>query len=229
MMRARGAIAAVLVGACAMGVAFGAGAAPAQPGDDGDDHGCIYPRPSAVLGEDIGTFDDVDFRGFRAGDVNLRWLFISWEAPPDGMVYILKCGGRVIAKLGLGNVRQVTQGPWIGRDETLQVIYVPASGTGINLESVALLRFDGKSIVKLWDHDSDDVSAFSSAELGGAPNDERLEVKTEHYDWRYSKSGREIIVSGGRAVELGGHTKHTKLPREKFCYRAAKHQFLRCR
>jgi hypothetical protein len=229
MMRGSRTIAAVLAGACAMCIASVAGAATAQPGDDGDDHGCIYPRPSTVLGRDIGTFDDVDFRGFRAGDVNLRWLFISWGAPPDGMVFVLTCGGRAIAKLNLGNVRQITQGPWIGQDETIQVIYVPGSGTGINLESVALLRFDGKSIVKLWDHDSDDISSFSSAMLGGALNDERLETKTDHYDWRYSKSGKEIAVSGNRTIELGGRIRHTALPREKFCYRAAKHQFLRCR
>ena len=92
------AIAAVSAAACMMCLAFGAEAAPVQPGDEGDEHGCIYPSPSTVLGYDPVGIESVEFQSFMSGNRNLRWLFISSDGPADGTVFVLTCGGRVIAK-----------------------------------------------------------------------------------------------------------------------------------
>jgi hypothetical protein len=62
----------------------------------------------------------------------------------------------------------------------------------------------------------------------GPPNDHRWMTETYHYNWQYSRSGREITVTGESTDELGGRIKRKTLPRERFCYRVDKHQFQHC-
>jgi hypothetical protein len=128
----------------------------------------------------------------------------------------------------LGYFDQATQGPVVNGKETLEVLYVPATGTGINLQSVALLQFDGNAISVLWDHPSRNINSFPNAMSGGAADDERWRTTTEVYRWEYV-SGTEIRVTGSEKTEIDKAVSTRKLRPERYCWRPSTHKFAACK
>lgn len=191
---------------------------------------CVYPSPHAVLGEDIGGVEKVEYLVLPGPwRETLRWLQISWGGPPGGAVFVLACDGHAIANLNLGYVVQAKYGPVIDGRETLEAIYIPASGPGLKAQSVALLQFDGKEIVKLWDHDSQVMQSAPYRLWDGPADDKRWRTETDIYTWSYAYPGPEISVGGIRGTEIeGSKATNDILPREKYCYRHEKHRFERC-
>ncbi len=182
---------------------------------------CVNPDPYRLMGGGFAALESVQY--FYYGANLNRWVFISWGAPPGGMVFVLACDGRVIAERYLGHLEKFDEGPTVNGKETVEVRYISATGTGTFDRSVSLLRFDGKFIVDLWDHDANDFGSIPE-------RDGRWLSETDVYDWEYQlrEPVAEIRVTGTRKTELNGRTHTRGLPPEKYCYREDKNKFVRC-
>src|SRR5215469_6411626 len=93
---------------------------------------CVYPDPQKLLGPQIVTsYEKADYLFFNSPNGLIRWLFVSFEAPKDGVLFILSCDGRVISIRELGWVDRLEIGPSINGQATAEVVYVTATGTGV--------------------------------------------------------------------------------------------------
>lgn len=187
---------------------------------------CSYPDPQKMVGKEI---EKAEFRIFSLPEGAARWLLVSWDGPKGGLVDVLACDGHAVANLGLGYFDQAMQGPIVNGRATLEVLYVPATGSGINLQSVALLQFDGKAVSVLWDHLSRNINSFPNALDGGAADDERWRTTTDVFRWEYTKNGTEIRVTGSQKNELGKATRTHKLRPERYCLQPSTHKFATCK
>jgi hypothetical protein len=193
---------------------------------DSSDGDCAYPRPSVVLGRDVTGLDKVEYLGL---EVRNRWMLISTAGPLDGVVAVIACDGRILAKRVLGYVEQATFGQQIGNRDTLAVVYHPGSGTGIDVQSVVLLQFDETSIREIWNHPIKDRASFPSSLWGGSKDDSRLRTETTRFNWNLALDGQIITVTGDKTVELGARITRARLPLETYCYRSDKRLFSACR
>jgi hypothetical protein len=188
---------------------------------------CTFPDPQKVAGIGIGI-EKAEFRLFSLPKGAARWLLMSWDGPKDGLITVIACDGHTLAKLGLGYFDQAVRGPMVNGKETLEVLYVPETGTGINHQSVALLQFDGNSISVLWNHPSQNIDTFPNGLLG-ANDDPRLRTTREIYRWEYEKNGTGIRVTGLRTTELGRAKRTQKLPSEHWCFQPTTRKFEACK
>jgi hypothetical protein len=224
----------------ALTTSVGLSQASSPASSNGTNGECVYPDPFKVLGTDIGnlsvgSLDKVEYRTFVIPHAELRWLLISFGGPPMGGAYVIACNGGVIARLPLGYFDRVTDGPVIDGHRTLEVLYIPASGSGIQEQSVALIQFSGNAISVLWDHASADISSAPYSLWGGRSGDSRWRTETTIYKWHYIESGLEIRVTGTRANTIvastyRGHLSGVvhPLPPERYCFQSGVHKFLRC-
>ncbi|WP_394762693.1 hypothetical protein [Phenylobacterium sp.] len=168
----------------------------------------------------------VEHRLFRQAGRTLQWVLVSWEGPPEGKVFVADCAGRRLADLDLGYVDHATAGPAIQGNATLEVRYIPATGTNIREQSVSLLQFQKEAISVLWDH--------KSMELASAP---LVPMDTaDLYRWRFLDGGLRVAVTGTRTtgtikdmrrgIIIG---RNKALPAESFCFDAKRGVFTGCR
>lgn len=190
---------------------------------------CVYPDPYALMGGEFGGLERVDYFFSFADRSRLRWLFISWEGPPDGEVFVLDCDGHIRAKREFGYVEQTNSGPDPGGRNSVEVRYVPDSGTGIDDHSVAILSFDGKAINVLWDHAVDDRATQPAYTFGGKPQSNGMRTDEQIYEWEYDTHGLVIKVTGRETRSTDTRTIRRKLPSEKYCFKAAEMKYVRCK
>jgi len=199
---------------------------------------CVHPDVDKFLDQSqaitgiYGGFPPelpVIFLTFKLGSSYFQWMAASWEAPPEGTLFVLNCSGRSVAALRIGEFGQLKAGPVIpGFGKTIEVVYIVMEGTGWLTKDVTLIAFSGKSIVVLWDHEA--------SYLFSDPTAERPVDYIDQYSWHYSGSGTIIHVSGKRRVgevkdpDHGWppHTTHD-LPGETFCWQAAQRHYISCK
>lgn len=182
--------------------------------------GCVTPKPRALLGRDVvGCCQMISGRMEGAG-AGLRWVSVSWEGPKDGNLYVVDCLGAKVAELeSLGSVEHVDALPSIGGIPTAKVTYIPATGTGIQLRSVALVQYRGGRPWKLWDHATLDA-AYTPPNLGQSYEDRT--------SWRFLQGHRRIEANTVRGL-LGGSRKVLKLHAERYCLRASVWRYVSCK
>ena len=120
---------------------------------------CIVPSPAALVGRDFAGCCSVVTGALDGAAPRLRWVAVSWDGPPDGNLYVVNCGGTKIAQLNsLGYVKRLQRVPRIGRIRAVAVTYVPAAGTNIETQSVAILQYRSGRIHILWSHPTLDAA-----------------------------------------------------------------------
>jgi hypothetical protein len=183
-----------------------------------------------LLGRNIGTLEKVDYLNPEAKDGEARWIFISWDGPPDGVVYVLSCNGHVLAERRLGYLERLEFGPYVLNRATIEAWYIPGSGTGINDHSIAILMFDGKSIRILWDHPVDDSATEPADMFRGEPQSNGMRTDEQTYHWEYGDREEKLIkVTGRETRATENRTIRRILPPEKYCFRAAEMKYARCK
>jgi hypothetical protein len=149
----------------------------------------------------------------------LRWVSVSWEGPKDGNLYVLDCRGAKVAKLeSLGFVEHVDAVPSIGGIPTVAVTYVPATGTGIQLSTVALVQYRAGRPWKLWDH-ATFAATYVPSSLG--PSYE------ERTTWRFLQGQSQIELTTVR-TDLGKVRRTLRLPIKRYCLRKSVWRFVEC-
>ena len=180
---------------------------------------CVYPDPHALLERDAGNPERVEYRLFDTKAGPMRWLFLSWENPQDGMAFVLACDGHAVAKRKVGYV--VSHG-WgqpgnIGPGSGVEITTTSMTSTGVLSVFDSRLQYDGKAINVLWTHDS--------MVTPGAPGPDST---TDTYQWIFFPPQNEIRVTGKRTKALGDDAKSVALPEEKYCFRADANRYVRC-
>ncbi len=156
----------------------------------------------------------------------LQWLGAAWEGPDDGALFVLDCGGMVLAATRLEPVTRLTLGPTLPVGRTVLVESNRRVGTGVLTGHVFLVALRGSSIRVLW--------SFQVFESASAPS---LQVEyTDSFRWNFSSNHLAIHVAGERTVgsyddeEHGwkGQTTHD-LPEETFCWSKGSEAYENCR
>jgi hypothetical protein len=79
----------------------------------------------------------------------------------DGKLFVVNCSGAKVAELvTLGYVERIRRVPGVGGIPTVAITYVPATGTGIQLRSVALVEYRARQLSVLWNHPTLDAAYF---------------------------------------------------------------------
>ena len=169
------------------------------------------------------TPDKIDRRMFGLDGQALQWVLVSSEGPPDGAVFVYDCAGHKLAEKAFGYVHTVGPGP-LGAG-TLTLRYVPGSGTGISLTSVAILRYRNGAISQIFDHALIDDAAIGA----GMPDSSyRYRVRIAAHVIRVSGTLRTgVFGNDGWNTLLRGRT--VRLPEERYCYNSRRDRFIACR
>jgi hypothetical protein len=173
-------------------------------------NGSYYPAPSAK------------FLPLQGGGNGLQWMGASWEAPPDGALFVIDCAGHRVAALRLGQIETLRAGPDIsGFGKTVEVIYTAGTGTGVDWRKVSLVAFSTGAIAVLWTHD-----AYEFVDLP------TLQSYTNRYVWRYADDGTVIHVTGKHVINADSDedqdTAHP-FPREAFCWQEKRLSYASCK
>lgn len=174
---------------------------------------CVYPDPSTLLGKEGGSPEKVDYLLFDTKSGPMRWLFLSWEDPRDGMAFLLACDGQIIDKRRLG---YITSEGWgdprnTGTGTAVEVTTTSVRDERILVQSESWLKFNGRTIAVQWTHD--DTVAMPGSIF-------------DTYTWSYYYPPRdEILVTGKRTAADGTSV---ALPSEKYCFRSNLNRFVRC-
>ena len=186
---------------------------------------CVVPTAEQVLGIARGDlpagFDGVVSRRSRSGEQTVQWLAIKIDGPPMGSIFVLDCLGHPLASNDIGYVEAMKPGPAVAGTPTVEVRYIPGSGTGLRWQKVALLQFRSGTLSTLWEHDSiEDVS-------GGLVGREY-----RHFAWTYLNGGTAIEVKDPdeQFGPTNGHRpKSVELINERFCLTDEADRFTICR
>ncbi len=193
---------------------------------------CTNPSARFLLGQDIAGLRDIQYLPLQHKIGPLRWAFLSWEGPPDGMVFVLSCDGQILAKRGLGFIDKLKAGPAVEGQSTVEARYVSGSGTDMDEHAVSLLAFDGKSIRVLWDHPSYDSSTMSTLRENPKTHQIIWRADTYSYAWSYlparSMNKTAIDVTGVHEIDISGVIHKRAARPERYCYRSGKNEFVRC-
>lgn len=210
---------------------------PASADAAGDSANCVQPNADGLLGQ-AGARAELKVDGphlpgakarympFTRAGKTLQWMGTSWDAPPDGVLFVLDCTGNIIAAKQIGAVSRLSMGPKLALGETAEVIYQPGDATGEHMTLVGIVRFNGTRIELLWEHLATHVVALAILDADFE----------ESFHWQVSPDGTRIRVTGRRQVgeikdpEYGWppHSEHA-LPSKSFCLSASKRRYLRCR
>ncbi len=148
----------------------------------------------------------------------IRWVTVSGTSQMNGNVFVIDCRGAVRADAGLGFVEVQRRGPLIAGEPTLIANYHTFSGTGINVQNIAILQYRNGAIIRLWDHPS-----FEGNYVPGTETDETT------YRWRFSLGGRGIEVTGRDVVLLGHQRRRHHYPMaDHFCLNSKAMKYLPC-
>lgn len=116
----------------------------------------------------------------------------------------------------LGRFESARSGPVVDGIPTMEVFYSPAWGTGIHIQSVALVSPTTQGFKVLWSHLVLEVSDVMP---------DRYPASANVYEWRYAPDARRITVTGtrteGAVVDMReGRVdgERTSLPDEAWCY-----------
>ena len=199
--------------------------AEAQGIAEGSRPSCTAPDPHTAFVDDPtqrAGFVRISRKTIRGTGRTLQWVAVLFEGPPSGSVYVFDCHGRRLADVELGEVEHMTAGPRVGGHPTLQVLYVPGTGTGVsNWEDVALLQFRDGKITTLWTHPS--TSDSSDAATGFA--------SSERYRWKYLNRGSTILVTGTES-EADSSTRPARhassTVAERYCLTASSSRYVAC-
>lgn len=183
---------------------------------------CAHPDSDALIDGELIGFVKTLTTPVGPHSANLRWVTVSGTSMMYGGVFVVDCHGAKLADAGLGFVERQRRGPIVDGEPTLVANYHTASGTGIDIQSVAVLQYRKGAIIKLWDHPSFD---------GEYPPYPALGQQTETtYRWRFLAGGRKIEVMRRDVVLLGRHEKHFHHPMaEHFCLNSRTWKYLPCR
>ncbi|WP_420478300.1 hypothetical protein [Brevundimonas sp. FT23028] len=125
-----------------------------------------------------------------------------------------------------GRFESAQAGPVIDGAPTFEVFYSPSWGTGIRIQSVALLSQTRNGFKVLWSHPVLEVSDIMPDRYPGS---------ADVYEWRYAPDARRITVTGtrteGRVLSMWdgrAEGERTSLPGETWCYAAAARVFEPC-
>jgi hypothetical protein len=194
---------------------------------------CVYPDPQKLLGPNFPVnYEKADYLLFDTPTGRIRWLFVSYEGPKDGVLFVLSCNGQVITSRGVGWIDKLDFGPTVNGQTTVEAVYVTASGTGLYVEGVSLFTLDGKSVRDLWDHESYDMGSFPPSLWSRDPRETRWRTEIETYEWKYvpirSANKSEIAVTGTHEIDYDDKARVKPTKPEKYCYRTDKNKFVRC-
>jgi hypothetical protein len=185
---------------------------------------CVVPTAEQVLGiarRDLPAgFEGAISQRFQTGGQVFQWFAINSGGPPTGSVFVLDCLGHPLVRNDVGYVEAMKPGPVVAGTPTVEVRYIPGSGTGFRWQKVALLQFRSGTLSTLWEHDSiDDVS-------GGAAGREY-----RHFAWTYLDGGTAIEVKGAdeQFDPANEHRpKSVEHTNERFCLTPEADRFTRC-
>jgi hypothetical protein len=213
-----------LVMACLLTMLWGAGPALATADET---ERCVYPDPYALMDNPYASPETALY--IYSNNPQVRWLFISWGAPPGGELFVLACNGHILAKRNFYKVERLDFGPNILNRTSIETWYIPASGTGINNHSVAILLFDGNSIRIVWDHDLNDVSSAPADLFTGEPQGKGMRTDEQTFQWQFASDERVIEVTGHETRATESRTIRHVLPPEKYCFSASILRYVRCK
>lgn len=179
---------------------------------------CVKPNARALLGRDLGCCTSTVNGPLGGAGPGLRWVAVSFGAPADGYLYVVRCSGVKVAEMPLGYVERLRPAPRIGGVATIAVTYVPATGTGIQTRAVALVQYRSGKLRILWEHLILDA-AYPPARLG--PSYE------ERTSWQFLEGHRRIEVTAKRTV-FGRSRRVLTLPTERYCLRSSVWRYVPC-
>lgn len=181
---------------------------------------CVEPDAKVLLGQEIaGCCNVINGQSGDAGE-GLRWVSVSWEAPADGKLLVVSCEGAKVAETdALGYVESMGAAPRIGDTPTIEVTYGPATGTGVTLRSVALVRYPAGRPHVLWAHPTLDAS-WPPPNLG--------QSYEERTSWRFVKARSQIELVTVH-TDLGERRRVRKLPIERYCFENSVWRYEACK
>jgi hypothetical protein len=126
----------------------------------------------------------------------------------------------------LGRFESARPGPVVDGTPTTEVFYSPSWGTGIHIQSVALVSSTPTGFKVIWTHLVLEVSDIMP---------DRYPASANVHEWRYSSDARRITVTGtrteGRILNMwegGAEGERTSLPDEAWCYVTTARAFEPC-
>lgn len=163
----------------------------------------------------------------RLDERQVQWMAASWDAPRNGVLFLLDCDGKTIANLTVGAMSALKAGPVVagGTFPTVEFKLGPGTALGSALTQVAVATITDGVIRILWKH--------VASEAASAPS---LAIEyLDEFAWEYSGDGASIAVNGSRKVGRFGDSDHgwdagttQAFPSEKFCWDASVLRYERC-
>lgn len=83
----------------------------------------------------------------------VQWYGIQWESPPNGLLFVLSCEGKVLIRKTLGAVDSIEPGPRLPGAGNTIIVYLHASGTGEQNQWISVLSLSRMHLRELWTHD----------------------------------------------------------------------------
>ena len=180
---------------------------------------CRRPDSDALMDHSVIGFVKTLTTMLGRPSARLRWVTVSGTSQMAGGAFVVDCRGKKIAEMDLGFVEVQRQGPLISGKPSLIVHYHTYSGTGINVQNVAILQYRRGHILKLWDH-----PIFNGSYAPGIEEDEKT------YHWRFVSGVSKIEVTGLDTVLFvrNRRIRHDPMA-DHFCFNSGVMRYLPCR